>query len=691
MSRLPVVSADGDAWGTILNDFLSVRTKSDGFPKDIYASYVIIDLGGGNCSAFSPIGLPDVASNANAAAVFQSCLTNMGGAARGTIVFGPGTYSWTTVPLWNRTYASGGSDDKLWTRIIGVGAKIVMSGTNGGRFLDFNKQADYDGFCGLEFAGFTIDAGNLTGVGMGYILPGVDAIRIDIRRIHYHDIQGYNARSLSTGGGRQWVWLKTSHAAVNEATPNVIEDITLERLHLRGGDTGILAAGGLSVGSDWRTLKISQDRFYLADIDFDSGVTPSVFYSGTGIQVGGGAYGGRLVMERCRVKGLGDDGIETNGFMKMVIRDCVAENCTTEGFYCPNFNYLNGIDNTPARSQTVVYDNCEFITSVSTISGQAATKSIGWELPNLATMADSGTIIIRDCSFRNTVAPTNIPSGASEIYAGIYFPPTGPVWNRVIIENYVQDMFFSNSQSNGRTFTICGIFSYRCPKELIIKDVMLNFRGAMSGTDITWLNGVDISTSPGTVRFSIDGVRITDDTTGRTAGTSKSVVIGAYNASGVGTYVGTIRRVKHEVPASDTQPFGVYIYGTANLTITPKILVEDCDFSSWAAIGGATEITVTDATNGAKVFRRNNKLKTNPQVGVAFTPGATTVAAQYTGGYEGLMSIAGGTVTVVSVSPDNVTYYQVAAGTNTSFYIDNGWYVRMTYTVVPTCVVLPRR
>ena len=76
---------------------------------------------------------------------------------------------------------------------------------------------------------------------------------------------------------------------------------------------------------------------------------------------------------------------------------------------------------------------------------------------------------------------------------------------------------------------------------------------------------------------------------------------------------------------------------------------------------------------------------------VSFTPGATTVAAQYTGHYEGLMTVTGGTVTVVEVSTDGSTFRQVAAATNCSFYIDHGRYVRMTYSVTPTCKVIPRR
>ena len=95
---------------------------------------------------------------------------------------------------------------------------------------------------------------------------------------------------------------------------------------------------------------------------------------------------------------------------------------------------------------------------------------------------------------------------------------------------------------------------------------------------------------------------------------------------------------------------------------------------AWKIAAAAPTITVTNALAAAGAV-------------TTFTPGASTVAAQYTGTVAGLLTVTGGTWTDISVSRDNSTFYDL--GTQAAFAVSPNDYIKITYSSVPTCKVLP--
>jgi hypothetical protein len=651
-----------------------------------YASYLIYK-DGSNAAAISPSGLyADVAANADFGAVLQSCITNLGGAARGLILIAPGTYTNSSVAAVPRTYASGGSDDKLWTRILGAGGVTITLTSGGPRLLDMTRVADYDGFCGIEIGNLKIDANSVASVSniiYGSKTEVVNSLqRVDYRRHWVHDIEIVNVpvRNVALGGVRMAIWLQNHHLGAAEGTWNYVDDIKYERIRMAGGNGCILAAG-LNTGGSWLGTRIWASRIVCRDIIWDSGVTPNDttgnIAHATGIQLGGGWCGDDMLVENCDMRGCGDNAYELNSLKTIVCRNSKAARMLYEMFFHNNFNYVNGVDASEQDTQTVLFEDCVGIQDVDMFAADTNAYNRAFELH--ASSCNTGTVRYVRCKNVQTAAQTNV-SGIAFYVANNSFDI-----REIVMEDCTFDSYFPNATASN--WDIKTIWMYRGPKKLTIRNLKINLRGAESSTGVNfhkplYLNGPDML-------LDIDGVEIIDNTVTRTDDTTQMVVLGAETVSGTNVISGRIAGLRF-IPGGDATPRGVTIYGTANLTLR-KLLIERANFSALSGDGGLTYFLTGDE-NKQNVFVRNFIERTRPPAEITFTPGATTVAAQYLGIFSGLMTVTGGTVTVVEVSSDGGTNYrQVASATNCAFYVENGWRVRMTYSSAPTCRVQPLR
>lgn len=656
------------------------------------ASYVIYKSGS-TFQADSPIGLAAVAANADAAAVLQSCMDNINSSTtpRGTIVFAPNTdYTWSSVPTIRRTYASGGSDDKKWLRILGSGGSKILCQTGGECFIRVNRQADYDGFCGIEIGHLLIDANSKTSpnshVVFGNRTSGSNVIqRCDYRRIYLHDIETINVPSSITNAYfRPNIWMQISHVTVSEGTQNVCEDITLERCRFNGGFCGynighIHTGGGSPLG-----LNIKNDRIVVRDTYWDSGLAGQylAFQTG-GCQIGGNAFGGSILFEDCTFIGSGDIGIEIDNFKHSTVRRCVARDCNTTGFFYDNFNYVNGVDASEQQEQTILWEDCvhEATIDLTAISGQ---RNGFFQAGGGAGTVDWGTIIFRGCRYVPKVPMTWMGGQWGRLP-----PSAGRSIQKVVFENCTWETY--NNNASGSSLDPSIWLLEQCPKVLIIRDQKIVWRGTQSSSGGLIERGLQLlGGDKDKCWFLIDGFEILDLTSGRATGITEGIRLGNGIPAGSTTndIRGIIRRLRFvNQPAAN--PNALVVGNNANLTLG-RLDYQDSDFSNLTSLNSDL-LFQTAGQNEAQVYCRGINPRVPPRGEITFTPGATTVSAQYLGHYEGLMTITGGTVTLVEVSTDNSTFRTVAAGTNVGFYIDHGWYVRITYTGTPTCKVIPRR
>lgn len=648
---------------------------------------------GATYQADSPIGLSAVGANADAAAVLTSCLDNINNSTtpRGTILFAPNTtFTWSTVPLLRRTYVSGGSDDNRWLRILGSGGSVIQLSSTGKTFLSFNRQADYDGFCGLEIGNLEVDATNITTTVDANLLlgtrgmTGATAQRCDFRRFYVHDILGYNIPTPASAdaGFIAFVWLRVKHLGVSEATQNQITDMRFERMQILGGNCALDIAGTSSGGN--AGVNIYGDRWYVADVHFDNLASGSIDTAKTTscMQLGEGCYGDRMTVERCWLSGSGDDGLETNNFRHVSVRKTFIKACKNESFFHTNFNYVNGVDTSEQQTQTVTYEDCQVEIGYS---GQPSSlnSARGWIfLAGGLSGADIGTLTLRGCSvFCTAPLPLGMTGGPA-----LFISSVNPNITRLVIEDFNADIYFNNTDATNRTMT--PLWFYRIGKDTILRDIYVTTRGAQQSTGLYLIDFAHID-GQNKARLDVDGFFINDITTGRPGSSTNGLNLGTTTTGGTNDFGGRISRLTVFASPDSGNLNAIRVANTSTLATLRKLVVEDLDISRLTA--GRPFFFQTSGQNEAPVFLRNTKDRVDPPAEITFTPGATGVSAQYLGHYEGLMTVTGGTVTKVEVSTDNSTFRQVAAATNTSFYVDHAWYVRLTYSSAPTCRVVVRR
>jgi len=702
-------------------------------------------------------GLADVAANADAAAVFSSCLTNMGAVPRGTILFaGNTTFTWNTTPALPRTYSGpftrsgtltntstdvtglsttsdlrpgmsvsgtgipantlieyvlsstsirltlaattngaqtlsfyNGPDDEKWLIVRGGGATVLQLGS-ASQFFTFNRVADYDGFCGYAFQDLELDCNNVAGTGGNHVFFGTltggsgTLQRVDFRRIYTDNVVVRNVPVAGVGGAhRAGVWLEVSHvnaggATTPEAIRNYITDIAFRRYRQLGGNTGILVAGFVPNHADYKAVNIFGDRWLAEDIFVDPLTRDQTALDpGSGIQFGGQACGETMVVQRLESHNIGDDN-EFNNFRQIIVRDCHAYDHGQASFFACNFGYVNGLDATEQKTQRILFENCHNHTTNQRATNAGAKPSYGFAL-NTVGNADMGTVTYRRCTATHRVKQLDVAT------AFPFFIGSGTSYT---IDHLICDGFKYTSwydASGTATTDLQGFFFYNGPQRVTLRDIEAIWKGDRKQASgfVCWVRGLYLN-SPD-MRLEIDGYRFTDQTVNAgSVGWTMPVTLAKDASSGTNKINFTIRGLYHTASPGDTFPYGVYAYTAGSIV---KGMVSDLDGSrlvNYTPYSG-------DAGNAAAVTVRDIKMPSLAVPEVAFTPGASTVAAQYVGGWSGLMTVTGGTVTAISVSTDNVTYRQVAAGTNTSFFVDNGMWIKMTYTVVPSCNLIPAR
>ena len=671
-----------------LNDLETAVNKLErAYP--LLASYTIRQNSDGNYEATSPIGLPYVSPNADAGAVMQSCLDNIDptNTPRGTIKFAPDTtFTWTTMPRLPKTYASGGSDDGKWLQILGSGGSVIQFTATARMFIGMDAPSDYDGFCGVEVGWLRFDDSALAANTNSNVIAGTreqgvssNFQRTDFRRWHFHNLSGTTVTPTAASGNlRAWIWFGITHVANAEATQSQMTDMRVEDCDFDGGTSAVVFSGGS--GGDGKALNIYGDKLILRNVDFDTGQAADYAPATSCVQLGSEMFGDRMLVEGCHFAGSADDGLEVNNFRRITVRDTTIERCKGNGFEPVQFNYVNGVDNSEAHTQRILFENCTYIHGGSgSGSGTTAERAFGVFFAGNAGV-DMGTIIFRDCKNRCAAKLTSNSAVAPCFFVG------GLASNveKIVLDHCDFETWYDMATGQN---SLTPIWCYGMGKHFVVRNLRLTLRGAQtSGTYFT--NMLYLNDHLSNTRLDIDGVFVRDERTGVTAFASSVIGLGRDNSLGVNAFGGDIKNVVvRETP--DTGIHAVVIGDSAHLTLG-KLLIDGVDFSRLSNDGGEVSFN-TAGQNESLVYYRNFKRRVNPPAEITFTPGATTVSAQYTGHYEGLMTITGGTVTVVEVSNDNSTFRQVASGTNCSFYIDHGMYVRLTYSVAPTCKVIPRR
>jgi hypothetical protein len=151
-------------------------------------------------------------------------------------------------------------------------------------------------------------------------------------------------------------------------------------------------------------------------------------------------------------------------------------------------------------------------------------------------------------------------------------------------------------------------------------------------------------------------------------GEKKIVVVSAGNKPGMG--------VEHAIGAS--------------VSLLRGFEVVDCDNSALSS-GTGMMIEFEDSRTAYRTMVRGFILRA-PEAPETLTPAESTKATLLTlKGRPGVLSVVGGTVTLIESSPDGKRFYKVSGGTNVQWHVSPGDAYKMTDAVAPTVTFIPDR
>jgi hypothetical protein len=658
------------------------------------ASY-IISISGSTTSAMNGLTGATDFSGSDPAAVLQSCITALkssAGNAVGEILFAPGAYTWGSVPR-IPPVPVGNTPDPGMLAIkgagkFGAGAKVTLS-SNGSRFLDLGRTADYDTFTNVELSDLLIDCNNVdpATTTIQHVIVGTrggaGGVQLD-QRINIAQFTVRNVRAINiptSTHGRVAIALSSRQLNVNEATQTSVTGVLLENVEAYGGPNGFGISGANSPGNATNVL-IDDIRIVGCRhlIPAYTSVTSSFH-----ILVGQWAHIGSVTIRDFKGTFSGDVGIELDNCTDATVEDALVENARSVAFYATNFQ-----PPLYPGEQRIVWRRCHSrITDATTSAVQIFS---GFRADDGGGAGALGSFEMYDCSYyRNTVDVSPTFGEALEV-------SSGTVLGKLIVRNFNIDIDGINYAGAGNVQTIVTRVWPLAATPTCVVDISglyLRLRGTRGGAGTVTAKMLMLN---GSITLKLDDYLIDSVVTGIQNNGERAVGLGE-NASVIH---GTISRLK-VLQFTGAQGWVILINPAAQLTITPALDIVDCDFSQLPA--GATEVFHVDNTNQAKVFYKGNKWRTFPKVRQVMGAGnfaaatfTTTVGNQYIGGDPATIWFgvgSGSGITTIDLSKDGTNYdnvYTQASGAMAqSVYVpvDNGDYIKVTFaTTQPSTRVM---
>jgi hypothetical protein len=485
-----------------------------------------------------------------------------------------------------------------------------------------------------------------------------------IRRIRTLNVQ--TAASATAQQFNIWIVIEVT----NNTTQYTYTNILVEQCEFHGGCYGVglyaTHQSGFNVDPN-----INMDNIVVRDIWHDTGINPTGTDTFANVHIGSRAQGGRCWVSNITGKNSWDVGVEIDNFNQAFVTNIYLENWYGNGIAITNFN-------APADLNSQVYhlvniagrrDAGGWSTNSTSLIGMVQSNNVG------GTPQTFGRVIAENVKYYRKNSNLDNGSIAGDL-AALKLP---------MIEFQLTNATY---YAEGLQHTAGSVFPrviYTTPSSST-RVSLRNIDIRMSGT--FGVGSIEIDTCAvylsGIITFLVDNINVNMNFTNVASLSERGMEIGQ---AGSTTASGTVRNFR--VTTNGTSSRGIIVHNTTKLTVpsNTQIRIEDCDFSGMTS---GTEILYTDTVNQAKTWVYGIKWRTFPKAPYIITAPVSATGTQYIDTWPGTMLIEGGTVTLVEISRDNATYYQVSTSSGVAIPIQHTDYYRITYSVAPTITLLPQ-
>jgi hypothetical protein len=486
-----------------------------------------------------------------------------------------------------------------WTVVRGNGATIRFSDLTTGPLIGIPSHADYDVWRYLLVENVIIDANNIAGSG-GVVRPLLLGMTISTRqRINSEWIIARNVRMVNVSDTDRvaGISLGAQHVSNGEATQTYTRDCLFENIRQEGGAAGIGITAGTDAAGNGANHVI--ERVTIRKHYHKSNTQPTAFVIWANIQLGQDGIVRDCLVEDCYWQNSADVAIEVDNGENVIVRNCVAVDTFVAAFYATN------IGSTGSREKTrVIFENCRAVVNAS-IASTAEVQCVGFKVwgDTAGGGAIVGNVVFDKCHYENYTAVPHHGFQASGKFDNVEFLDC----------SYYAPNLTSVSLVGVRN--IFYILQYQ-PGRVWIRDFRAKWSYDVNGAVGTMCMVRHIRCEGG--RIDVDGFLVDGAFTNNGGGNGSFFCYSSpEDAAATNVVSATLRRfIVQSLSGAYTNPANnTMIYVVDDTDVTSRIVVEDCDFSVFAA-GTSRYVFFQDAADRpVLVYRRNREDGTSVVIG----------------------------------------------------------------------------
>lgn len=480
-----------------------------------------------------------------------------------------------------------------------------------------------------------------------------------------------------------------SGAQVFEATRTTLTDIVVEDCDFQGGNYGFAVVGGTLTTGASTGINVFYNRCGVNGMVHDTLVVPSAAggtSNAANVQFGSLAYGGHCWVDRLTGSNSYDVGIEIDAANSSSCTRCVIIDARNSAYLHRNFGVPSAL-----QSQKNVCWQCVAITrNVDKATAGGTGKDFSVNGDGTATYA-FGEIVLDQCvsQIETALADWSNTTAMCVDVSNMYV-------HRVTVRNYrIGCMSLNTAPASNHTYIFNDVWTSD-PRGIVeIDGLAIELAGTLGiGNTGIVIEGLRTSsTGSQTTKINIGGVTVDASGLTNTLATNNTLKVIHMGVNSSSFFTGRIWGTKATNGSVGGWTAMNLIILNANFHVggaNSKLQIEDCDSALWTSSAGSDYSAASNQFGLLNIRSIAGRRATGAPFGVPtnIVPGASPYVYQNGDLIPETVIVSAGTVSDISWSHDNSTYFATGQTTGT-FRVDTGDFLKVTYSGTPTMTKLP--